>query len=71
MQAISKYTNSDIALSLMGMLPIAAEIYLNKLTLFGQLCRIDPSVLVKSVFTRRLTEYTNNPVGVRGFITDC
>ena len=71
MQAISKYTNSDIALSLIGMLPIAAEIDLRKLKLFGQLCRIDPSFLVKSVFTRRLIEYTNNPVGVRGFIADC
>ena len=53
------------------MLPIAAEIDLKKLKLFGQLCRIDRSCLVKSVFTRRVIDYTNNPVGVRVFIADC
>ena len=72
MQAISKYTNSDIdiALSLIGMLPIAAEIDLKKLTLFGQLCRIDPSFIVKCVFTRRLVEYTNKNTRITQYASE-
>ena len=50
-QSISKYTSTDIASSLIGMLPISAEIDIRKLVFFGQLCRLESCLLVKSIFS--------------------
>ena len=70
LQSISKYTSTDIASSLIGMLPISAEIDIRKLVFFGQLCRLESCLLVKSIFSRRVISYTNNPSRVRGFIAE-
>ena len=69
-QSISKYTSTYIASSLIGMLPISAEIDIRKLVFFGQLCRLESCSLVKSIFSRRVISYTTNPSRVKGFIAE-
>ena len=70
MQYISKYTRTDVALSLLGCLTLEAEIDKRKLTFLGQLCRLHPKFHAKQMFTYRLFDFQNNPLKVKGFIHD-
>ena len=71
MQSISKYSDYNILLSLIGLLPITAEIDFKKLTLLGQFCRLTSELSVKIIFTKRLVSYMRNPSRTRGFILEC
>ena len=71
MQSLSKRTRTDAALSLLGVYPIELEIDSRKLTLFGQMCRLNSNSWVKNVFLNRLTSFTTHSNGRQtGFIAD-
>ena len=69
-QSVSKYTKTYIALSMLGCLPIEAEINKRKLIFLGQLCRLNPKFHAKRVFVNRLFDFKNNPNKVKGFVSD-
>ena len=69
-QSVSKYTKTYIALSMLGCLPIEAEINKRKLIFLGQLCRLDPKFHAKRVFVNRIYDFKNNPSKVEGFVAD-
>ena len=71
MQSRSKRTRTDAALSLLGVFPIELELDSRKLTLFGQMCRLNSNSWVKNVFLNRLTSFTTHSNGRQiGFIAD-
>ena len=71
MQSLSKRTRTDAALSLLGVFPIELEIDSRKLTLFGQMCRLNSNSWVKNQFLNRLTSFTTHSNGRQtGFIAD-
>ena len=57
MQFLNLRTRTDVALSLVGIFPIEMDIDFRKLTLFGQFCRLNSNIWVKTVFLNRLTSY--------------
>ena len=63
-QSLSTCTRTDGALSLLSVFPIEVEIEFRKLTLFGQMCRLNSNtcIWVKNVFLNRLimTSYTTH-----------
>ncbi|MES9881905.1 MAG: reverse transcriptase family protein, partial [Sedimenticola sp.] len=64
-------TRTDISLSMLGWMPIAAQIEMNKLSLLGRLCNMPGTVLAKNVFNTRLSLYTcRTDANQRGFIPD-
>ena len=71
MQSLSKRTRTDAALSLLGVFPIELEIDSRKLTLLGQMCRLNSNSWVKNVFLNRLTSFTTHSNGRQtGLIAD-
>ena len=52
-QRLAMRTRTDIALGMMSALPIKAEIDLRKLTLFGQMCRLNSKCASKQLFMLR------------------
>ena len=70
MQSLGVYTRTDIALGLLGMFPIEAEIDLRKLILFGQLCRLNTRFWGKTLFLIRLSSFQICPSNQMGFIPD-
>ena len=69
-QNLPEYTRTDVALSLIGMLPIEAEIDKRKLIFLGQVCSLNPSSIIKKVFAQRLMSYKNNAIKASGFVPD-
>ena len=68
---LHKQTRSDMCESLLGLLPIIAEIDIKKLQFFGRLCKLDTTYLTKRIFLTRLFSYMLNPSAKhRGFIQD-
>ncbi len=64
-------TRTDISLSMLGWVPIAAQIEINKLSFLGRLCNMPVTVLAKKVFNARLALYTcRTDANQRGFIPD-
>ena len=61
LQGMSLRTRTDIALSMIGSLPLQAEIDLRKLTLLGQLCRLKSTCTIKRLFLYRLFQYRHTP----------
>ena len=70
MQSLGVPTRTDIALDLLAMFPIEAEIDLRKLILFCQLCRLNSIFRVKTMFLNRLTYFKINPSKQTGFIVE-
>ena len=71
MQGLPNRTRTIIALGLLGLYPIEAEIDLKKLVLFGQMCNLESGSSVKDVFLMRMSSYiTNNEVGQSGYFKD-
>ena len=54
-QGVDRQTRTTVALRLIGSLNTQYEVEKRKLTLFGQLCRLDPHFAVKRLFIQRLT----------------
>ena len=50
--------------------PIEADIDRRKLTFLGQLCSLDTSSVIKTVFVNRLMAFLNNPSCISGVIPD-
>ena len=68
---LPQQTRSDMCESLLGLLPITAEIDIKKLKFFGRLCELDTTYLTKRIFLTRLFSYMMNPdIKHRGFIQD-
>ena len=57
MQSLNLRTRTDVTLSLLGIFPIEIDIDFRKLTPFGQFCRLNSNIWVKTVFLNRLTSY--------------
>ena len=57
MQSLNLRSRTDVALSLLGIFPIEIDIDFRKLTLFGQFCRLNSNIWIKTVFLNRLTSY--------------
>jgi hypothetical protein len=70
MQGISKFTRSDVALSMIGCKSIGSVIEYKKLTFLGQLCRLRVDTLPKIIFNNRLVRYMDTPYRKRGFFPD-
>ena len=70
-QGFSTRTRTDVALSMINALPIKAEIDKRKLTILGQLCRLNRDCAVKRIFLYRLFHYKMNAGRyVLGFFPD-
>ena len=54
---LSHHTRTDMAFSLLGVFSIEIDIDFRKLNLFGQFCRLNSDIWVKTVFLNRLTSY--------------
>ncbi|KAK3105405.1 hypothetical protein FSP39_024486 [Pinctada imbricata] len=68
---LPRYSRSDIAESLLGLLPIRSEIVIRKLLFLGRLCRLNYRMLPKQVFMTRLFSYLEDLSGKQiGFIPD-
>ena len=68
---LPKYSRSDIAESLSGLLPIRSEIVIRKLLFLGRLCRLNYRMLPKRVFMTRLFSFLENLSEKQiGFIPD-
>ena len=50
MQSLNMHTRTDIALGLLTIFPLEVEIDIRKLVLFGQLCRLNSNLWVKTMF---------------------
>ena len=70
LQSLGRRTHTDIALGLLGIIPLEIEIEIRKLILFGQLCRLSSKYWVKNIFLNKLSSYTINPYKQTGFISD-
>ena len=69
-QSFGIRTRTDVALGLLGVLPLESEVDFKKLNLFGQLCRNDTHCWITPVFRVRLESYFVNPTGQMGFFRD-
>lgn len=68
---LPQHTRSDMCESLLGLLPITAEIDIKKLQFFGRLCELNTTYLTKRIFIIRLFSYLFNPSTKHyGFIQD-
>jgi hypothetical protein len=68
---LPQHTRCDIYESLLGLLPISAEIDERKLLFFGRLCNLDIKTLTKKIFLHRLFTYIQSPeLKHLGFIHD-
>ena len=70
MQGFGIRTRTDVALGLLGVLPLESEVDFKKLNLLGQLCRNDTHCWITPVFRIRLESYFVNPTGQVGFFRD-
>lgn len=71
MQFLPRNVSTDIALSLLGMYPIEAEIDCRKLIFFGQLCLLPGYYRIKEVFLRRLVHCNGSLMSKnQGFLPD-
>ena len=70
MQGFGIRTRTDVALGLLGVLPLESEVDFKKLNLLGQLCRNDTHCWITPVFRIRLESYFVNPTGQMGFFRD-
>ena len=70
MQSIGTRTRTHIALGLLGLYSVEAEIDKKKLILFGQLCRLELYSCIKEVFLFRLCSYFNNNQNQKGYFKD-
>lgn len=71
MQFLPKNVSTDVALSLIGMYPIEAEIDYRKLNFFGQLCLLPGFYRIKEVFLHRLVHCNGSLLSQKqGFIPD-
>ena len=57
MQGFGIGTRTDVALGLLGVLPLESEVDFKKLNLLGQLCRNDTHCWITPVFRNRLESY--------------
>ena len=65
------HTRSDMCESLLGILPITAEIDTKKLQFLGRLCELDTTHLTKRIFITRLFSYLlKNDIRHYGFVQD-
>ena len=69
-QGMAVRARTDIALSMIGSLPINAEIEIKKLTLLGQLCRLKTTSAVKRFFVYRWFQFKLNNAVATGFCPD-
>lgn len=69
-QSLGIRTRTDIALSLLGAHTLESEIDARKLSLLGQLCRLDSQSWIRSFFLIRLTSYNLYKNSQIGFIPD-
>ena len=69
-QNISNRSRTDVALNLLGLLPIEAEIDRRKLVFLGQLCNLRNDNIIKEIFVNRLTYYLNFTSKATGFVPD-
>lgn len=70
MQSLPGRTRTDVALSLLGVNPIANEIDYKKLIFFQQLCSDSVACVTKEMFIYRLVNFIENPKFKIGFIPD-
>ena len=71
MQFLPKNVSTDVALSLIGVQPIEAEIDYRKLIFFGQLCLLPGFYRIKEVFLRRLVHCNGRLLSQKqGFLPD-
>ena len=70
MQGRNIRTRIDIALCIMAMYTIESEIYFRKLTILGQLCRLNIDHWLQIVFLNRLCSFDANNTKHKCFISD-
>ena len=70
MQGLNIRTRTDITLSIIAMYTIESEIDFRKLTILGQLCRLNIDHWLRIVFLNRLCSYDANNMKQKGFISD-
>ena len=70
MQGLNIRTQTDITLSIMAVYAIESEIDFRKLTILGQLCRLNINHWLRIVFLNRLCSYDENNMKQKGFISD-
>ena len=65
------HTRSDMCESLLGFLPITAEIDIKKLQFLGRLCEFDTTHVTQRIFIKRLFSYLlKNDIRHYGFVQD-
>ena len=70
MQDFSIRTRTDKALSIMAMYTLKSEIDFRKLTVLGQLCRLNIDHLLRILFLNRQFSFDANNTKQEGFISD-
>ena len=70
MQGLNIRTRTDITLSIIAMYTIESEIDFRKLTILGQLCRLNIDHWLRIVFLNKLCSYGANNMKQKGFIPD-
>ncbi len=69
-QSVPRHTRTDVALSVLGVLPIEADIDKRKLIFLRQLCTLPLECVAKGIFMKRLLAYRQGSIQPNGFMQD-